>query len=494
MAASPSSTLLGLPDELLLGILNLIDGFAHPWRTRSLSALSLACRRLHGVTKPYLYSTFSFHAGVPYLFLRTICLNPDLASQLKVIRWDYDTSASEQFSYEPDVLAVKQKFHIDDAYDKLEHMAVQGNSVAVQLINYLKLGRLYLGDQRALDVLLMFTPNLEHLEVAETYRWDDHIHWFLPILCRHCDFSRLTSATIQGPMRAPNVLLLMFLPTMRRLELNQVIEMRQETDRTLQWDEHWGSFNLGLGSTNPPSSNLEHLHMLDSYVDLEDVTQLVSLTRNLKSFVYEHERNELSIQHLELPYQNLAQLLKHQRLSLTYIRIAHTYALSPFDLPSVGNIQPSEYILFETIQDFPNLTHLELFLPFTQLPHRAPRWENLPLSLEHLTIYHHGAHDYLEDRRDTSDLDQSLADLAVRKRLGELPKLRMLVFKNWHPFYGTFPQDISIKQALEDVGIQFSSLPAKFGSSMATMEDIGWVELQSELGWVIVERYRVEEE
>lgn len=493
MAASSSSSLLRLPDELLLGIFNHINGFAHPWRTSSLYALSLASRRLHGITKSYLYSTFSFYTGVPYKFLRTICLHSDLAVQVKVILWDYDTSQSELFFYEPGVLAVKQRWQIDDAYDKLEHMAAQGNSTAQNLINHLRLGPLYLGDHRVLEILLMFTPNLEHLEVAETYRWDDHTFWFLPILCGHNNFSRLTSATIQGPMRAPNVLLLMFLPTMRRLELSQVVEMRQEIGRKPQWDESWGGFILGPGSIDSPRSNLEHLHMLDSYNDLDEVTQLVGLTRNLKSFVYEHERNELSVQHLDFPDQNLAQLLKHQRLSLTSIRIANTYASLPFDLPSAVDIPSSESILFNTIRDFPNLTHVELFLSFAQSRHRAPSWDRLPPSLEHLTIDHHSAHDYLEDRVDTSDLEQSLADLAVRKRRGELPKLRILVFKNWHPFYGTFPQGMFIKNVLKDVGIQFSSLPAKIGSLMATMEDIGWVELQTEPEWVIIERYRVDE-
>ncbi|OAG04560.1 uncharacterized protein CC84DRAFT_795853 [Paraphaeosphaeria sporulosa] len=495
MAASPSSGLLRLPDELLLDILTHIDGLAHPWRTSSLYALSMASRRLHGITKPYLYSTFSFYTGVPYKFLRTLCLNSALASQVKVIRWDYDTSESERFRYEPGKLGVKQQWHIDDAHHKLQHMAAQGNSTASNLINHLRLGPLYLGDQRALEILLMFTPNLEHLEVVETYRWDDHVFWFLPILSRHDDFSRLTSATIQGPMRAPNVLLLMFLPTMRRLELSQVIEMRQEIGRTLQWDESWGSFILGPGSKDPPSSSLEHLHMLDSYADLDDVTQLVGLVRNLKSFVYEHARNELSIHYLDVPYQNIAQILKCQHITLTSLRIANTHILSPLYMPSADLIPLGEKDLFETIQDLPNLTCLEIFLSLAPSHrHRAFRWENLPPSLETLMVDHHSAYHYVEDRMDTSDLELSLADLAMRKRRGELPNLRMLVFRNWHPFYGTFPQDMSVKKVLEDVGIKFNSLPAKIGSSVATMYDIGWVELQTEPEWVIIETYNLNEE
>ena len=199
LSSSSPSSLLRLPDELLLDILNHIDHFPDPLRTHSLYGLSLASRRLHALIKPYLYPTFSFYAGVPYLFLRTISLNFHLASLVKAVRWDYDTTAAGDLVYKPGVLAVKQEFFLDDARNKLELMAAQSNSIAKQLVDKLKLGRLYLGDLRALEVLLMFTPSLERLEVAETYRWDDHIYWFPPIFHRPDAFPRLTSATLQVP-------------------------------------------------------------------------------------------------------------------------------------------------------------------------------------------------------------------------------------------------------------------------------------------------------
>jgi hypothetical protein len=506
MAASSlpsSSSLLRLPDELLLYILNHVHGLAHPWRSTSLYGLSLASRRLHGLTRPYLYSTFSFHAGVPYLFLRSICLNPDLASQVKVIRWDYDTTAAERFVYEPGVLAVKQQFHIDEVLDVVRQMATQGDPIAGQLIANLKLGRMYVGDQRALEVLLVFTPNVEHLEVAETFRWDEQIHWFLPILCSPNNYSRLTSATIQGPMRLQNVSRLMCIPTLRRLELRQVVETYVEY-RTFSWDSS-DSFIVCPALSSSPSSNLEHLHILDSYAKLGDIIELACITQNLKSFIYEHVRHKENERYLHMPYHNIARLLQHHRLSLTSIRISHEPTLFPYNEPDDNmlldddtllddNTLPDENILFKTIEDFPGLTDLELFLSFGQWRHRAPQWERIPPSLEQLTIDHHSARGYIEFDEGTLHLEQGLADLAVRKRRGELPKLRRLTFKDWHPFYGTFPQDMSIRNMLEDVGIQLSSLPAKVGSTIRLNEDIGWVELQSEPGWVIVERYRVDEE
>lgn len=490
---TPPSSLLTLPDELLLHILDHIDGFAHPWRIRSLYGLSLANQRLHGISKPFVYSTFSFHSAVPYKFLRTICLNADLASQVKVIRWDYDTSESEKFCYEPGKLGVRHHWYFADALEKLEITASQGNLTASKLMHQLKPGPLYLGHQTALELLLMFTPNVELLEVVETYRWDDYTFWFQPILCRYNDFSQLTSATVQGPMRAKNVVLLIFLPALQYLKLNQVIQMREEMGQALRLAKSWGDFKLGPGVSDPPSSNLKHLHMLESYDGLENFAHLGRYIRNLKSFVYEHERNDLSRQHLDFPDQNLIQILKHQRLSLTSIRIADSYTSLPYNLPSAVSIPASEGILFETIRDCPNLTQLELFLPLAQSRHRAPKWESLPQNLEHLTIEHHSAHNYLENRVDTSELESSLKGLAVRKRRGELPEMRQLTFKNWHPFYGTFPQDTSIKDVLREVGIEFISMPATIGSTMATMDDIGWVELQTEPEWVLIERYRMED-
>ncbi|KAL1606544.1 hypothetical protein SLS60_003949 [Paraconiothyrium brasiliense] len=494
MATLSSSSLLKLPDELLLEILNYIDHFAYPWRTNSLYGLTLAGRRLHALAKPYLYSNFSFYAGVPYLFLRTISLNPDLASQVKVICWDYDTSAAELFVYKPGVLAVKQGFQLDDACDKLEDRAAHGNLVARHLVDGLKLGRLYLGDLRALEVLLMFTPNVEHLEVAETYRWDDHHYWFTPILCIPNDFSQLVSATLQGPMRSENVVGLMLLPSMRRLELTQVIEMRQEQDRTLQWQDPSADKLFSKGFFNQRSSNLEHLHLLDSYTQLHDIMQIVRTTRNLKSFVYEHIVNELSQQHLDMPYDNLTQLLESQQDTLISISISAKHSRDPIPLPAPWE---DKNVIFKTVQDFPNLTHLEVSYPCAQSrqwPYRAPKWEELPPNLEHLTVDYLGAHEYIEDSRRTAELEQDLEELAVRKRRGALPNLRSVAFENWHPYYGSFPRDVSIGNVLRNVGVQLISIPAKIGSTTHIMEDIGWVELQSEPEWVIIEIYRVDEE
>ncbi|KAJ4356446.1 uncharacterized protein N0V89_004479 [Didymosphaeria variabile] len=494
MAALSSSNLLKLPDELLLEILNYIDHFAYAWRTNSLYGLNLASRRLHALTKPYLYSTFSFYAGHPCLFLRTISLNPDLASQVKGVCWDYDTSAAGSFVYKPGVLAVKQEFQLDDACDKLQNIAVQGNLIARHLVASLTLGRLHLGDLRALEVLLMFTNNMEHLEVAETYRWDDHHYWFTPILCMPNNFLRLTSATLQGPMRSENVVGLMILPSMRCLELTQVVEMRQEQDRTLQWQDPSSNDPIFTGVFNQRSSNLEHLRLLDSYTQLQDVMQILRTTPSLKSFVYEHIVNELSLHYLDMPYDNLNQILELQRETLTSLRISAMHSWDPIPLPAPWE---DENVIFEAVQDFPKLTHLEVSYSCTQSRqwlYRAPKWEQLPPNLEHLTIDYLSAHEYIEHTEGTAELEQGLEDLAIRKRRGELPKLRSVAFNNWHPYYGSFPRDISIGKVLGDVGIQLMSIPARIGSTTYMMEDIGWVELQSELDWVIIEIYRVDEE
>ena len=275
-----------LPNELLLHILDYVDYFDHSSRSTTLYGVNLSNRRLYGLTKPYLYSTISFHAGVPYLFLRSISQNPALAYHVKKIQWDYDTEAAETFNYKSGVLAVKQKFEIDEVQAKLTESAAGGDNLAAWMLKELEFGRLYLGDLRALYLLLMFAPNVEHLGVVETYRWDDHSYWFMPLGFSNTDaLSRLTSATLNGPLRLQNITSLITLPSMRRLELSQVVEMRQEPDRAFDWESQ--DINMPWKRIlNKSKSNIELFHLYESYIDAKDLKIVVRAMRGSQSFVY----------------------------------------------------------------------------------------------------------------------------------------------------------------------------------------------------------------
>lgn len=475
--------LLDLPDELVLEILGYIDCFDQPLRTTSLRGINLVNKRLYSLSCSYLYSTFSFFAGVPYLFLRTICQNQDLARHVKVINWDYDTSAAESLSYTPGVLAIKQQFRLDGVREKLNELSTLGNDVAKWMQEQMQIGRLYLGDLRALYALLLFATNTEELIIAETWRWDDHLYWFMPINHSHTNaLSRLTSASLNGPMRLQNVTSLLINPTMRRLELTGVIEMNQELDRTFDWEEKpWE------GLFDKSRSNIEHFHLYHSYVNLNDVKVAVRYMKDLKSFLYQHEANELSNAFIPLKLDALSEVMKSQSHSLVSLHIEqqdferHVDFSEDFQDPA---------IIYKTAQSLTKLVNFEMshITPTTTGIH-TPEWQHIPANLECLALELGSLRCYDEDY-DFMDLQQSLEALAARKRRGELPSLRALTLKRWHPWYGCVPRNVEyIKNVLQDAGVQFSSEPAKIGSSHSTGVDISWVELQTEPDWVFVETY-----
>lgn len=479
-----TASLLGLPNELILEILHYIDSLKYPWRRIALYGFNIANRRLHHLSRPYLYSTLSFYGGVPYLFVRTICRNPELASYVKTVEWDYETGAVHKFSYETNILPVRQYFKLDDARGKIGDMAEQGNEVAKCIQEELNMGRVYMGDLRALHVVLMFASNVEHLAVVETYRWDDHSYWFMPFHHGHTGaLSRLTSATLIGPMRLQNVTALLTLPTMRRLELTHVIEMRREHDRTLEWESsddsnQWKTFLEKSGS------EIEHFHLYDSYVNLNEVKVAVRSMRKLKSFTYEHEAHELSPNFMQFNYEAVAKLIESQSDSLMSLRVVIKQSTMAFiEIPDDPNI------LYNVVKNLPKLVDLEIPCASPDANFQTPVWQELAASLEHLALDSSNNKIY-DAAKDFTDLEQNLEALAACKKRGELPMLRSLTLKRWHPWYGCIPTNVSyIKAILQEVGIQFASVPAAVGSNLHTMHDIGWVELQTEPEWVLVERF-----
>ncbi|KAF1972418.1 hypothetical protein BU23DRAFT_555215 [Bimuria novae-zelandiae CBS 107.79] len=326
----------------------------------------------------------------------------------------------------------------------------------------------------------MFAPNVEHLGVVETYRWDDYAYWFTPLAYGDA-VSRLTSVKINGPMRLQNITILLMLPTMRLLELTQVTDMRQEYGRTFEWE----SQDIWENDLNESKSNIEHFHLYDSYVKVSDLKVALRAMRGLKSFVYEHTPNELSIGFLNLDTAAVAELIRSQPHTLDSLHI-----LRKQDVPCIA-IQP--HILYQTVRALPNLVDLELsHMSWPSSNFKTPEWQDLPAELVCLTLDSINAHCY-DGNHDFAHLERNLEALAIRKRRGEFPNLRTLTLARWHPWYGCVPTNVTyIKTMLHDAGIEFITRPAMIGSSSNMSQDIGWVELQTEPEWVIVHKYFID--
>lgn len=74
------ATLIDLPDELILQVLNYLTGVDDDdFQRRTLSSLALTCQHLYPVVQQALYARYDSYFCEPYTFLRTMMKKPQLA-------------------------------------------------------------------------------------------------------------------------------------------------------------------------------------------------------------------------------------------------------------------------------------------------------------------------------------------------------------------------------------------------------------------------------
>jgi hypothetical protein len=309
-----------LPEELLVTILDHLDA---PSNLQALYNLSLTNHLLHRLTIPLLYHRFPGHKSE--LFLRTVSHYPELGCRVKEAVWHQERKTVPRID-------IIEKTHI---VRRLNQLAVpqQGTDLAEQFAKFGKHD-----DYWYMEVLLLFMPQLEELEIRDSWLWDDHHYWFKslsPFFNPLCD-SRLKKATLHGPLRIENMVPLLTIPTLRTLELTQVVVMRREGYRVFQWSI-WPVDRL----LAEKASNLETLTLKESYIDLEFLVPIIRGIKALQSFTYEHIPNDLADDAAQvgrpdsINADSLASCLALQRSSLGYLRIRDT---SPFNAVTTATL------------------------------------------------------------------------------------------------------------------------------------------------------------
>src|SRR5262249_39783590 len=137
-----------------------------------------------------------------------------------------------------------------------------------------------------LAAFLMFTPNIESLDVVDKFEFDGHRYWMDTIrLASPHSFQKLSSVSIRtGEMRLKNVLPLLLLPSMKKLELSELAELEPSND------PH-GFADLGnLYDLPLRVSNITHFHLRYCLIDSRIIKRLLHLFRSLRSF--EHDFND----------------------------------------------------------------------------------------------------------------------------------------------------------------------------------------------------------
>ncbi|KAJ4986377.1 hypothetical protein SVAN01_08069 [Stagonosporopsis vannaccii] len=436
MSAAPPPTLITLPEELLLAILS------HITHLPTLAALSITTQRLHRLTLPALYH--SFPGRHSELFLRTVSHSPSLASHARTATWQQERKALSPI----DVL---EKTHI---VSQLNQVCVpHGIDLAAE---YAQHGRS--DEYWWFEMLVLFLPKLEAVRVRESWLWDDHHYWFksLSTFFNPLAQTRLVRATLDGPLRIENVVPLLTIPSLRELDLSQVIVMRREGYRVFQWSV-WPVSKV----LPEASSGLEVLRLRESYVDMGLLAPVVRGIKALRVFEYEHMFNDLSEgSHIDnnLEAAALAELLQSQRGSIEHVRVRMCEEAHWDGVPyMVYEIDSAERGKHERDEDFENLQILDLgpmdfswMAPLTGFAGAVGKLvDHLPKTLKTFRFMAlHGG----------DDLDMFLRGFASALASAQCA-LKTVEVVDWDPTLGWFPENLlGLQKTYSELGLRLGSV------------------------------------
>lgn len=323
-----------LPDELLLLIFDQIKADDNISSFHTLNATS---KRLRSLTTDYLY--YKFHGLAPEQLLRTIALphpnvRPELADHVKEVVWyqSYWTRTALQRCLKQDdrlLLAVKLR---DSGW--LIHTSHSSGNLPERFVNFDHEREIHWW---YLEFFLLFTPNVQKLCVWDTWQWDDHSYWFDTISRNPTQFKNLQSITLHGPLRLENVVPLLTLPSIRKLELIEVVTMRQEPGKTFSWQD---STDNTIERMLAGGSSLEQLVMRDSDIFFPEAIIILEKLNNLKSLSYEHLPSDLG-SHPETyrEFLMIDELRRLSRIPLKHLQIRGEIPLDESVVSSLLNIK-----------------------------------------------------------------------------------------------------------------------------------------------------------
>lgn len=462
--ATTKPSLDTLPEELILTILSYIS---HP---STLANLSRTNTLLHRLTLPALYDTFPGRNSE--LFLRTISHHPHLARHTKTGIWQQDRRSITR-------LDMLEKQHIVNMLHTL--CVPHGSDLASQ---FAKFGQN--DDYWFFEVLLLFLPRVQRLDVRASWLWDDHHYWFKSLspffnpLCA----SALQRATIEGPMRIENVVPLLSIPSLQALHLTQVTVMRREGYRVFQWSV-WPAARVLAAQR----SKLKTLVLRESYIDLSLLAPLLSDVDALQHFEYEHVPNDLADSALSIPRpecESLSLGLGLHAASLQRLRIRDGESMSWTSVVDFLGGSPAGNPDTLGAEDFSALRVVDMG-PIGHSGDAATISsarvrsvvDRLPVSLETVRWRIDGESSGIEDLL-----------LAFAYALADARRAVTVQVVEWDPTLGWLPENLPALQRIYiDLGLRLMSCPGLvddiYGAEPLFTDD------QSEEGWVVVTDLRL---
>ncbi|KNG48960.1 hypothetical protein TW65_04371 [Stemphylium lycopersici] len=319
------ATLNDLPDELILEILGYLPGInLDQFQLPTLLNLAFTSRRLYRVVIDKAYAQFDSHFCEPYLFLRTLISNSQLAelvNEVKIIfgQWTLRKDARHAPTAK-DKKTIKEGLRSSDIpgwKDWATECNEEGGS-----------------DEAVHNAILLYTPNVTSIGVQDfTSTPSQHPAWVdviskaaLGAYGKTHRFEHLQSIKIHVRWSTLAQIAPLFrIQSLLILHLGGLLECNMDTytgdsGDTKRRSEH----ALKLQRLIPHGcNNIEELSLEHTYYSKRFLEVLVSSSRNLKAFKY-----EVSLDHLaawEIPPETnsmpMINVLESQKASLETLRV-----------------------------------------------------------------------------------------------------------------------------------------------------------------------------
>ena len=91
-------------------------------------------------------------------------------------------------------------------------------------------------DDEFLEVLLMFTPNVDTLVVADKVFWPEDKYWFMTVANHPDRFVHLKSINIHGPLSLEAIAYIFLLPSLHGFTASDLVLLDQNNKRPA-WDQ-----------------------------------------------------------------------------------------------------------------------------------------------------------------------------------------------------------------------------------------------------------------
>jgi hypothetical protein len=340
-----------------------------------------------------------------------------------------------------------------------------------------------------LEFFLFFTPRVEKLLVYDVWQWDDHSYWFESLAANPTLFENLKSVTLHGPLRLQNIVPLLTLPSIRNMELSQVINMRREPGRTFPWTDGRDDY---LEKRLAHGSSLERLILRESDILFSSAIEFFKSLRKLKNLTYEHVPNDLTYPTgwLSFAIESMGEIYHGQDCSLEHYRLRDKHILVEGNvcLLFARSVESSED-LQPVLQKLRFLDigpcDLASFIGAGNTLTEQKIVEYLPRTLETLHIQWANAIDWDHQLPPFLDFLLSLARAAAAS---SNMKLRHVAIVDWPGLAGWFPfpdKLLELQRAYEEMGMDFTVLYEDIndGEPLEVLDDVEpeWLWVQKTL-------------